>query len=58
MLVDGFVEVVVVSDSSSSGLSTLMPDTGRRLGPNLNLCGTGLIVYHLFHSLTAMNAHK
>ncbi len=57
MLVDGFVEVVVVLDSSS-GLSTLMLDTGRRLGPSPNLWGTGLIVYHLFHSLTAMNAHK
>ena len=59
----GWVEVVavigvVVDVSVSSSSSISMPDTGRSHGPNPCFRGTGLMLYHLFLSLTAMNTHR
>ncbi len=48
--------VVDVSVSSSSSMS--IPAVGRSHGPSPCFHGTGLIVYHLFLSLTAINAHR
>ena len=59
----GWVEVVEmigvfveVSVSSSSSIS--MPAVGRNRGPSPCFHGTGLMLYHLFLSLTAMNTHR
>jgi len=53
----GLVVRDVVPDPSagvSSGWSTSIGVTGLRVGPTPSPSGTGLIVYHLFASSTAM----
>jgi len=51
------VDVVVdVSVSSSSSMS--IPAVGLSCGPSLCFLRTGLMVYHLFLSLMAINTHK
>ena len=48
-----FVDVLVSLSSSTS-----IPAVGWSCGPSLCFLGTGLIVYHLFLSLTAMNTYR
>jgi len=49
-----FVEVSVSSSSSSIS----MPAVGCNCGPSPCFRRTGLMLYHLFLSLTAMNTHR
>src|SRR6266702_1516467 len=63
MCVMGLMEVVeiigVVVDVSVSLLSSMsIPAVDHSYGPSLCFLGTGLMVYHLFLSLMAMNARR
>ncbi len=46
------------SAGGSSDGSTSIAKTGRRVGPTPSPSGTGLIVYHLFASSTAMYTQR
>jgi len=48
----------VVVDVSVSSSSISIPAVGRSHGPSPCYRGTGLIEYHLFLLLTAMNTHR